>query len=75
MDRDDNGQVALDFTTRQTGAAASAAFVHYPACRPSTEPDAVSDDVSCRVEKLDVAIYLDDKGALGTEGELTWTPT
>ena len=75
MDCDDNGQVVLDFTTRQAGDAASQAFSRDPACHPSTEADADSGDVSCRVGKLEVAIYLEDTGAADANGELTWTPT
>jgi len=75
MDCDDNGQVVLDFTTRQAGDDASQAFSRDPACHPSTEPDAAPGDVNCRVGKLEVAIYLEDTGAAVTNGELTWTPT
>lgn len=76
MDCDDNGQVVLDFTTRQGGEAASGAFTRDPACHPSTEPDAALGDVNCRVGgKLEVAIYFEDPGAADTNGELTWTPT
>ena len=75
MDCDDNGQVVLDFTTRQTGKAASEAFLKDSVCRPSIEPDASTGDVECRTGKVEVSIYLEDKGAIDTDGELTWTPT
>ncbi len=75
MDCDDNGQVVLDFTTRQAGDAASQAFLRDPVCHPSTEPDASSGDANCRVGKLEVSIYLEDTGAADTNGELTWTPS
>ena len=75
MDCDDEGQVVLEFTTPETGDAASRAFVRDPACRSSTEPDAASGDVACRVGTLEVEIYLVDTGAAVTDGELTWTPS
>lgn len=75
MDCDDDGQVVLQFTTRQAGHLATQAFLLDPACHPSTEADAAPGDVGCRVGRLEVAVYLEDTGAASTAGELTWTPT
>lgn len=74
MDCDDNGQIVLNFTTRTTGKAANAAFLRDPACRPSNEPDASAGDVDCQTGAVEVFIFLEDKGAIDTEGQLTWTP-
>ena len=70
MDCDDNGQASVDFTTRQRGSAASKAFLSDPACRASVEPDASPGDVTCTSGDFEVSIYLEDKGAIDTYGEL-----